>query len=381
MEILYTDKDIVVAVKPRGVLSEAAAGQDSMPALLAPHVGETFTVHRLDRAVGGVMVYARNKTAAARLSAAIQAGDLHKTYTAIVTGVPESPAGEWRDYLYHDARQNKTFTVDRARKGAKEAILRYTALEQKSANGVDFSRISIELLTGRSHQIRVQLASRGFPLVGDGKYGSRVKAPFLALTATALSFPHPRDGRSMSFSAPVPQDFPWNVFVDSHYEIERKFLIAYPEVAALTATAECRIKHMVQTYLTAPEGETRRVREIREGDTVRYIRTVKRRVSAMRAVEEETELTRSEYDAALTDADPTRRSIVKTRYCIPYEGHVLEIDLYEFWQDRATLEVELTAEDEKFDLPAYLKIIREVTDDKRYKNVNLARILPNDPIT
>lgn len=380
MDVLYQDREIVVAVKPRGVLSEEKEGEDSMPALLHPQFGRVFAVHRLDRPVGGVMVYARTQKAAAALSASVQRGELHKIYTAVVTGVPDAPAGEWRDMLYHDARQNKTFVVSTTRKGAKEAVLRYTVLSQKSHNGVDFSQLSVELLTGRSHQIRVQCGSRGLPLAGDGKYGSRIKAAYPALYATSLSFPHPKTGKQMHFSAPVPADFPWELFGSSHYEIERKFLIAYPDKATLLAAEGCRTKRMVQTYLNAPEGETRRVREVREGDAVRYIQTLKKRITMLRAVEEEQELSEAEYKAALRDADPTRRPIEKTRFCIPYGGQLLEIDLYDFWQDRATLEVELSSEDEAFSLPSYIKVLREVTDDKRYKNVNLAREVPRDPL-
>lgn len=380
MDVLYQDREIVVAVKPRGVLSEEKEGEDSMPALLHPQFGRVFAVHRLDRPVGGVMVYARTQKAAAALSASVQRGELRKIYTAVVTGVPDAPAGEWLDMLYHDARQNKTFVVSTTRKGAKEAVLRYTVLSQKSHNGVDFSQLSIELLTGRSHQIRVQCGSRGLPLAGDGKYGSRIKAAYPALYATSLSFPHPKTGKQMHFSAPVPADFPWELFGSSHYEIERKFLIAYPDKDTLLAAEGCRTKRMVQTYLNAPEGETCRVREVREGDAVRYIQTLKKRITMLRAVEEEQELSEAEYRAALRDADPTRRPIEKTRFCIPYGGQLLEIDLYDFWQDRATLEVELSSEDEAFSLPSYIKVLREVTDDKRYKNVNLAREVPRDPL-
>ena len=378
MEILYKDQDIVVAIKPRGVLSEEKTGEDTMPSLLAAEVGKVWTVHRLDRAVGGVMVYARTQKAAARLSAAVQAGNLHKIYTAVVTGTPDPAVGEWQDYLYHDARQNKTFIADSARKGAREAVLRYRVADEKCVDGVSFSRVSVELLTGRSHQIRVQFASRRHPLVGDGKYGSRVKAPFVALFATELDFPHPKNGQNMAFSAPVPGDFPWNLFANSHFEIERKYLIAYPDAAALAAMSGCRVKHIVQTYLGAPEGETRRVRRVEEGDAVRYIYTLKKRVSMIRAVEEERELTAAEYEALLCEADAALHPIRKTRYAIPHAGKMLEIDLYEFWQDRATLEVELESETEQIALPPYIKVIREVTEDKRYKNVNLAKEVPND---
>ena len=378
MEILYKDRDLVVAVKPRGVLSEHKPGEDTMPSLLEAEVGKVWAVHRLDRAVGGVMVYARTAKAAAVISAAVQAGTLHKIYTAIVTGTPDPTEGEWRDYLYHDARQNKTFIADRARKGAKEAILRYRVTDRRSVDGQEFSRVSVELLTGRSHQIRVQFASRRHPLVGDGKYGSRQKAPFVALYATELSFPHPKNGRVMTFCTPVPNDFPWDLFTDAHYEIERKFLIDYPDTAALAALEGCRVKRVEQTYLTAPEGETRRVRKVREGERVRYVFTLKKRISMIRAIEEERELTADEYAALLTEADPALRPIHKTRYAIPHGGKVAEIDVYDFWQDRATLEVELESESEVWQLPPYVRVLREVTEDARYKNVNLARELPTE---
>ena len=381
MDILYTDAHVVVAVKPRGILSEEKDGEESMPAFLAAHVGPVYPVHRLDRAVGGVMVYARSKRAAAALSAAIQAGTLQKEYTAILSGVPQAPEGEWRDLLYHDVRQNKTFVVDRVKKGAREAILTYRLLEQRTVEGADFSRVCIQLLTGRSHQIRVQFASRRLPLVGDGKYGSRQKAPYIALAATKLTFPHPVSGKLLTFSAPTPTDFPWNLFSDSHYEIERKFLIAYPDIAQLTAMEGCCIKHLTQTYLTAPEGETDRVREVREGESVTYIRTVKRRVTPLRAVEEETLLTPEEYGALLERADSTRTPVKKTRYCIPLGNHIVEIDVYDFWQDRAVLEVELSDEEEPFEIPTGVRVLREVTADFRYKNVSLARCVPEDPLT
>ena len=380
MDILYKDQDIVVVIKPRGVLSEEKADDACMPTLLAPQVGKVYTVHRLDRAVGGVMVYARHSRAAARLTAAMQAGELKKIYTAVVAGALLPGEGEWRDMLYHDARQNKTFVVSGERKGAKEAILRYRVTDKAAVNGVECSRVTVELLTGRSHQIRVQFASRRHALIGDGKYGSRVKAPYPSLYATELSFPHPKNGRKMSFSAPVPGDFPWNIFTSAHYEIERKFLIAYPDAAMLSSLAGCRVKRIRQTYLQAPEGETRRVREVREGERVRYVYTLKKRVSMIRAVEEEKELSAADYEQLLTEADAGLHPVCKTRYAIPYGDRVLEVDLYDFWQDRATLEVELESENEPLTLPSYIKVIREVTEDARYKNVNLARNLPTEPL-
>lgn len=374
MEILYSDRDIVVAIKPRGVLSEQGEGNgDSMPALLAPEFGRVYPVHRLDRAVGGVMVYARHSAAAAALSRAVADRALQKEYTAVIAGSPDAPEGEWEDLLYHDARGNKTFVVDRERKGAKKAILRYLVTDRAEYEGAELSRVKIRLLTGRSHQIRVQFASRALPLVGDGKYGSRIKAPFLALAATSLTFPHPKSGKPMSFVAPPPSDFPWALFGEAHYEIERKFLIAYPDPTALQNMQGCRVRRITQTYLLSPAGVTDRVREIREGEEVRYIRTTKRRVSSMRALEEEKELTLAEYGELLALADPARVPILKTRYAFPYDKHIVEVDLFDALQDRALAEVELESESEEALLPPELKLLREVTDDPRYKNVNLAK--------
>ena len=375
MEILFEDNYIVVAVKPRGVLSEAHESEENMPALLG---GNVFPVHRLDRTVGGVMVYAKTREAAARLSAAVQQNKLEKEYTAIVAGVPVPTEGELCDYLFKDSTKNKSFVVDSARKGAKEAVLFYHTSDTCTHEGNTLSRVKIRLQTGRSHQIRVQFASRKHPLVGDGKYGSRVKAEYPALFATGLSFPHPQSGKKMQFSTPVPGDFPWELFGTSQYEIERKYLIAYPDKAVLARADGARIKRIEQTYLLAGAGETRRVRKMTENGETRYVETRKYRVSDLRATEEEKELTAEEYDALLALADPALRPIFKTRYAIPFAGHVVEVDLYDFWQDRATAEVELASEAEGVELPSYLRVIREVTADKRYKNVCLARELPQE---
>ena len=322
------------------------------------------------------MVYARSSRAAAALSRAVQKGELQKEYTAVVAGRPEPDMGEWQDLLYHDPRSNKSFVVDRDRRGARKASLAYRVLESTLCEGEMLSRVSIRLYTGRSHQIRVQFASRKHPLVGDGKYGSRQKALFPALAATALSFPHPTSGKMLSFAAPTPDDFPWSLFGSSHYEIERKFLIAYPDAAVLEKLDGVRILSITQTYLRADHGETRRVREVREGESVRYIRTVKRRVNALRAVEEEEELNAEQYRMALSEADPALRPIRKTRYRIPCGRHIAEVDLFDFWQDRALCEIELGDEGEAFSLPQQLRVLREVSNDPGYKNVNMAREIP-----
>ena len=189
MEILYSDRDIAVCVKPVGLNSEA-----DVPNALKEALGdEFFTVHRLDQNVGGVMVYARSKTAAAELSRAIQSGEMIKEYLALVHGAP-AESGVLEDLLWKDSSKNKVFVVKRERKGVKKAKLEYKTLRQ----GED-SLVRIRLHTGRSHQIRVQFSSRGFPLVGDHKYGTRDDASAPYLFSCKLTFP--LKGKLLTFEA------------------------------------------------------------------------------------------------------------------------------------------------------------------------------------
>ena len=182
MDILYSDKDLAVAVKPVGVSSEDGPG--SMPQLLRQALGgEIFPIHRLDLNVGGVMVYARTKQAAAALSRAVQDGAMIKEYRALVHGLPPEE-DTWVDFLFKDSRKNKVFVVKKERKGVKKASLEYTRLTD-----ADPSLIHIRLHTGRSHQIRVQFSSRGFPLVGDHKYGSRDEHKEPKLFSCRITFP------------------------------------------------------------------------------------------------------------------------------------------------------------------------------------------------
>lgn len=189
MEILYEDKDIAVCVKDVGLDSES-----EVPVLLGEQLGGTFfTVHRLDKNVGGVMVYARSKQAAAALSDAIRNGTMVKEYVALVHGTPED-RGDWQDLLFRDSRKNKVFVVKKQRAGVKAARLEYRRLTDS-----DPALVAIRLHTGRSHQIRVQFSSRGFPLVGDHKYGSRAAETAPMLFSCRLTFPH--RGRTVSFEA------------------------------------------------------------------------------------------------------------------------------------------------------------------------------------
>lgn len=180
MEILFSDRDIVLCVKPVGLDSEI-----QMPAALKETLGgEIYPVHRLDKSVGGVMVFARTQAAAASLSKAIQEGKLIKEYVALVHGTPPE-SGDWEDLLWKDSRKNKVFVVKRMRGGVKKARLEFTRL----TSGEE-SLVCIRLHTGRSHQIRVQFASRGYPLVGDHKYGARDNVPAPMLYSCKLTFPH-----------------------------------------------------------------------------------------------------------------------------------------------------------------------------------------------
>ena len=185
MDIIYSDRELAVIVKPVGVDSE-----HQVPAMLSEKLGgEIFPIHRLDLNVGGVMVYARTKQVAAELSRLVQEGKLVKEYRCLVHGVP-SEHGVLEDFLFKDSRKNKVFVVKKERKGVKKASLEYIRLTDS-----DPSLLHIRLHTGRSHQIRVQFASRGFPLVGDHKYGARDEAKEPKLFSCRISFPWKGDSK------------------------------------------------------------------------------------------------------------------------------------------------------------------------------------------
>ena len=180
MEILYSDREIAVCVKPVGLDSEHEMPQAIMEQL----GGQVFPIHRLDKNVGGVMVYARTKQAAAALSKAVQEGSMVKEYVALVHGTPPE-TGDWEDLLWKDSTKNKVFVVKRERKGVKKARLEFKRLSEGET-----ALVRIRLHTGRSHQIRVQFSSRGLPLVGDRKYGGKDEYTAPMLFSCCLTFPH-----------------------------------------------------------------------------------------------------------------------------------------------------------------------------------------------
>ena len=196
MEILFEDKELIVAIKERGLLSEENPGKPNMVTLLKELTkGEIYPVHRLDKDVGGVMVYAKTKKAASELSK--QAGDrtMKKTYLAFIHGTPEEKSGMLEDLLFFDKSKNKSFVVKKERRGVKKALLNYKVVSEKDGN----SLVEVELLTGRTHQIRVQFASRKMPLYGDRRYGAKDESRIIALWSKEISFLHPATGERMKF--------------------------------------------------------------------------------------------------------------------------------------------------------------------------------------
>ncbi len=202
LKILYHDTFLAVAVKPAGLLSEGE-GKDCFPALLTEELrklmgkeAKLYTVHRLDRDTEGIMVYALTSSAAAKLSADIAEGSWNKIYTALLWGTPKENSGRLCDLLYYDRSRGKSFVVTRERKGVKKAVLNYSVISSNERTTL----VKIELETGRTHQIRVQFASRGLPLCGDRRYGAPAESGrSLALCACRLSFRHPETGEGLEF--------------------------------------------------------------------------------------------------------------------------------------------------------------------------------------
>jgi 23S rRNA pseudouridine1911/1915/1917 synthase len=197
LTVLYQDRFLLVAVKPVGVLSEEHPSEPCMPALIREATGSpdayVGTVHRLDKNVGGLMVYALTPDMTGKLSNALAAEDAGKEYLAILRGIPAEESGTLTDLLFHDRQRNKTYVVKRKRNGVKEASLSYRVLKTEGK----ITLVAVKLHTGRTHQIRVQFSSRGLPLVGDGRYGGGHGDP--ALFAYRLTFRHPKTGQILTF--------------------------------------------------------------------------------------------------------------------------------------------------------------------------------------
>ena len=207
LNIIYEDKYLIGVEKPYGVMSQGNEKTKS----LCDDIGEylrkcgenntVYVIHRLDKTTGGVIVFAKTKEAASKMSALVQNGGFHKIYYAVVEGKLEKETDVLSDLLYHDKVKNKTYVVKRERKGVKKAKLSYLSLREAVYNGVDVTKVEVKLYTGRTHQIRVQFASRKHPLVGDKKYGAKVSSDNIALWSKEISFVHPITKEFVKISA------------------------------------------------------------------------------------------------------------------------------------------------------------------------------------
>lgn len=210
MEVLYLDEDILVCIKPPRVLSTDEPG--GVPELARQELGQpqadVRTVHRLDRVVSGVMVLARSDQAASELSRQIREGSFQKEYLAVIHGSPAQDQGQLRDLLYRDKARRMTMVAQEPGKGVQEALLDYQVLGRREG----LSLVKIRLHTGRTHQIRVQFASRGMPLVGERKYSTLEDDCQIALWSHALGFVHPTTGKPMSIRKQPPREYPWELF-------------------------------------------------------------------------------------------------------------------------------------------------------------------------
>lgn len=209
MELVYVDDSLLVCIKPSGVVSTDEPG--GVPDLARQALGDAKatvrTVHRLDQVVSGLMVLARTEAAASELSRQIRDNEFGKEYMAVIHGAPEEKEGTLRDLLYRDKARRMTMVAKEPAKGVQEAALSYRVIGEREG----LSRVAIQLYTGRTHQIRVQFASRGMPLVGERKYSLLEDDCKIALWSYRLSFTHPVSGEDMVFERKPPQEYPWTL--------------------------------------------------------------------------------------------------------------------------------------------------------------------------
>ena len=207
IDILFENNDFIVCIKPIGTASQNDRSEDMVKILAEQTGSDIFPVHRLDTAVVGTMVFAKNSKTAAQLSKQITDGSFKKRYLAVVSGKPEEESGFFEDLLFKDSSKNKSYVVKRERKGVKKAKLGYELIASKD----NMSLVKVLLYTGRSHQIRVQFASRKMPLIGDGKYGSKDNRCAVALWSNEIAFTFKNEEVSF-ISEPEKDKFPWNLF-------------------------------------------------------------------------------------------------------------------------------------------------------------------------
>lgn len=214
LHIVFEDKYLLLCVKPVGVLSEDSESGASMPRLLCAHYSALrqpnyiATVHRLDKITGGLMIFSRRREVTGKLIAAVAAHQVEKEYLAVLRGHLEEKGAELTDLLFRDAAKNKSYVVKRMRKGVREAKLSYRVLAETE----ELTLVRVRLHTGRTHQIRVQFASRGLPLLGDIRYGSKDPKCTASLWSYRLALTHPLTGEKIDVCQPPPAQYPWNLF-------------------------------------------------------------------------------------------------------------------------------------------------------------------------
>lgn len=226
--IIYEDNHLLVVEKPVNVPTQQdKSGDPDMLSLLKEDLrvrhnkpGNVYLglVHRLDRPVGGVMVFAKTSKAASRLSEQVRTRQIEKVYFAVAHGRVSSPQERWTDYLVKDRSTNQVFTVSSGSPGAQKAVLHYSVIGMNA----DYTLTAVQLHTGRPHQIRVQFASRKLPLYGDQKYGSASSKPGeqIALWSGRLSFLHPTRQESLTFTSMPPRTMPWKLWLENSYEFD-----------------------------------------------------------------------------------------------------------------------------------------------------------------
>ncbi|MEY8597056.1 RluA family pseudouridine synthase [Mammaliicoccus lentus] len=220
INVLYEDNHLLIVEKPVNIAVQEDASKDmDLLNMLKSYIKEKYNkpgdvylglVHRLDRPVGGVMVFARTSKAASRLSNELRKQQIYRKYKAIIRGTLPNKQGELVDYLYKDRKKNLVSVVSSKNKDGKKAILEYKVLSKKD----NLSMLEVELKTGRSHQIRVQLANQGTPLYGDQKYGGHVNkhGQQIALWASSLSVKHPTKDEMITVESEPPKEYPWAEF-------------------------------------------------------------------------------------------------------------------------------------------------------------------------
>lgn len=210
ISVLYSDPFLAICEKPVGVSSESPG----LPDLFSEQTGKkVWPVHRLDQGTGGAIVLAFSTESCASLQRLFRESGVRKEYLAVIPGCPPEQAGNWKDLLWHDRKSNKTYVVKNKRACVREAECDWNILDSVNFVGQTYSLVRVLLHTGRTHQIRVQFGSRGFPLIGDRKYGSRIPANSVALWSYRISFLHPdKKNGSVSVCSMPPAVFPWNLF-------------------------------------------------------------------------------------------------------------------------------------------------------------------------